>query len=84
MWIPIVLIVLLIFGPTRRLITANGSWRFCLPAVAGAVIGWYLGKFVFASYAFFWWAPFAWAAILGVLVGNGCKSWFDKTFGGGR
>ena len=80
MWILIVLMALLIFGPTRRLITANNSWRFCFPAIAGATIGWYLGKFTFGSYPFFWWVSFAWAAILGLLVGK----WFDETFGGGR
>jgi len=84
MWFFIVTAVLLTFGPTRRLITANNSWRFCLPAVAGAMIGWYLGKFIFGPYPFFWWAPFVWALMLGVLVGKACKSWLDETFWGGK
>lgn len=84
MWLIIIFIVLFILGPTRRLITANGRSRFCFPAIAGAMIGWCLGIFTFGSYPFFWWVPFAWAAILGVLVGKACKSWFDETFGGGK
>lgn len=75
MWLLIVLAVLLVLGPTRRVLIAN--WRTCLPMMAGAVAGWTLGKFVFGSYPMFsHWVPAAWAVIAGFLSAKTFRTWW--------
>ena len=80
MWLLIPFGVLLVFGITRRAVA--GNWRFALPAVAGAVVGWELGKFLFAHAPAFCWVPWAWAVVVGLMAGETGKRWVDRTLGG--
>lgn len=77
MWILIVFMVLLIFGPTRRRVTRN--LRFFLPLVVGAVVGWELGMFAFRGYPMFFWVPWAGSITLGLMAAKAGKSWLDGT-----
>ena len=78
MWLLIVFVILLVFGPTRRVIVA--IWKFSLPMLLGAVVGWELGKFVFDDFPGFWWVPWAWAVILGVLFAKTIGPWLNGMF----
>jgi len=80
MWLVIVFGALLVFGPTRRMVGRN--WRFCIPALGGAVIGWELGRFVFGAHPVFSWVPWAWSVIAGLMAGKAGKQWLDEALGG--
>lgn len=79
MWIVVVFAVLLIFGPTRRMLA--GNWRLALPFCAGAAAGWELGLLVFGHHPALAWVPLAWALLLGFMAGKEGKQWLDQTLG---
>ena len=78
MWLLIVLAVLLVLGPTRRVLVAN--WKTCVPMIAGAAAGFMLGQFLFGSVPGFGWVPWAWAGILALLAAKEGKDWLDGIF----
>jgi hypothetical protein len=83
LWALLVLLsVILIFGPLRRLYFRNAA--YLVPATAGLIVGFVFGSYVMAlagvSWPYSFLIPAAMGAGAAAGLGERCKAWCDQSF----
>lgn len=74
----LVVMLLMLLGPLRRLCVGNAT--FVLPAAAGAIAGYLLGLFALSTGLPYPWLPWLWAALGAFFLGEAGSEWFRRVF----
>jgi hypothetical protein len=77
-WFYLTIGLLLLLGPLRRPFFRN--WRFTVPAMAGAVLGWVVTSSGMRP-SDPPWMPVIVSLVVGLGAGAGGKQWLDEVFG---